>query len=180
MSAALELAAPALGIEPAFYSCTPRTGRTALGWGWLQPFPQPIRQTRHRPLTVLPLRSFLSDHNPEAAILQMRRQLLLQPRLAKRTQHLELSTSNRSSTLESVVFAPCPWAGCAGEAPVQLVSWNHQAFVDSQLLNQNNAPPCLATSSTPPESLGQSEATAQGWQIRRALSWNLETLGAKS
>ena len=51
MSAALELAAPALGIEPAFHSCTPRARSTALGRGRLQALTQPIRQARHRPLT---------------------------------------------------------------------------------------------------------------------------------
>ena len=141
MPATFELAALAFGIQPALNSRTPRSCGPALRRRRFKPLPQQIGQSRHSPLTVLPLRTFLSRNHPQAVPLQARRQVLTQAGLAKGTKGLGTFQvkSQLHSGVSGVHSLPTRTRG-PGKPPLQLSSWDHQTVIDRQILNHAPTP----------------------------------------
>ena len=141
MPATFEFAALAFGIQPALNSRTPRSCGPALRRRRLESFSQQVRQSRHGPLTVLPLGTLLSSNHPQAVPLQSRCQLLPQPGLAERTQGLRTLQvkSQFHSRIGGVHSLPARARG-PREPPLQLSRWNHQTVIDRQILNHTPTP----------------------------------------
>ena len=141
MPATFEFAAPAFGIQPALNSRTPRSCGPALRRRRLESFSQQVRQSRHGPLTVLPLGTLLSSNHPQTVPLQSRCQLLPQPGLAKRTQGLGTLQveSQLHSRIGGIHSLPARTRG-PGEPPLQLSGWDHQTVIDRQILNHAPSP----------------------------------------
>ena len=141
MATTFEFAAPAFGLQSPFDCSTSWTCGPALRRRRLEPLPQQIGQSRHGPLTVLPLRTLLSRNHPQAVPLQTRRQMLTQAGLAKGTQ--SLGTLQVKSQLHSgiggVHSLPTRTRG-PGKPPLQLSGWDHQTVVDRQILNHAPTP----------------------------------------